>query len=142
ERGGRGESRKPTGLVAPRGGGPGARGVVGEEPPEPKRGGVRVRVQAGGVSSPALLRRGGVHPEKPRPPFTPGWDLVGVVDRLGDGVSGIEVGQVVAALPVTGAYADYVCLPERELGPVPPGLDPAEAGGLGLNYVPAYQMMP
>ena len=62
-------------------------------------------------------------------------DLVGVVDRLGDGVSGIEQGQIVAALPITGAYAEFVCLPQRELVPVPDGLDAAEAAGLILNYV-------
>jgi NADPH2:quinone reductase len=74
-------------------------------------------------------------------PFTPGWDLVGVVDRLGPGVSGIEPGQMVAALPITGAYAESVCLPQRELVPVPSGLDPAEAVSLVLNYVTAYQML-
>jgi NADPH2:quinone reductase len=77
-------------------------------------------------------------------PFTPGWDLVGVVDRLGDGVSGIEPGrpgQMVAAMPISGAYAEYVCLPQQELVPVPSGLDAAEAVSLVLNYTTAYQMM-
>ena len=46
------------------------------------------------------MMREGVHPETPKVPFTPGWDLVGVVDRLGDGTSGIEIGQIVAALPI------------------------------------------
>jgi NADPH:quinone reductase-like Zn-dependent oxidoreductase len=64
-----------------------------------------------------------------------------VVDRLGDGVSGIEPGQIVAALPIHGAYAELVCLPQRELVPVPTGLDAAEAVSLVLNYITAYQMM-
>src|SRR5262249_28108593 len=88
-----------------------------------------------------LMMREGIHPETPRVPFTPGWDLVGVVDRLGAGVSGIEPGQGVAALPVSGAYAEFVCLPPPELGPVPPGLDAAEAVSLVPNYVTAYQML-
>jgi NADPH2:quinone reductase len=87
------------------------------------------------------MMREGVHPETPRLPFTPGWDLVGAVDRLGAGVSGIAPGQIVAALPIHGAYAEFVCLPQRELVPVPPGLDPAEAVSLVLNYVTAYQML-
>jgi NADPH2:quinone reductase len=74
-------------------------------------------------------------------PFTPGWDLVGVVDRLGDGIAGIEPGQIVAALPIHGAYAEFVCLPQRELVPVPSGLDAAEAVSLVLNYITAYQML-
>src|SRR5574341_2162695 len=87
------------------------------------------------------MMREGIHIETPRLPFTPGWDLVGVVDRLGQGVSGIEPGQVVAAMPISGAYAQFVCLPPRELVPVPSGLDAAEAVSLVLNYITAYQML-
>src|SRR5262245_31536776 len=122
-------------------GGPEELRLVEEECPEPKEGEVRVRVLAAGVSLPDLMMREGVHPETPRLPFTPGWDLLGVVDQLGDGVSGIERGQVVAALPISGGYAEFVCLRQRELVPVPSGLDPAEAVSLILNYVTAYQML-
>jgi NADPH2:quinone reductase len=87
------------------------------------------------------MMREGIHPETPRLPFTPGWDLIGVVDRLGVGVSGIVSGQLVAALPISGAYAEFVCLPPRELVPVPAGVDAAEAVSLVLNYVTAYQML-
>jgi len=130
-----------TRIIVTHYGGPDALRVLEEECPEPKNGEVRVRVLAAGVSLPDLMAREGVHPETPRLPFTPGWDLVGVVDRLGAGVSGIEVGRTVAALPISGAYAEFVCLPQRELIPVPSGLDPAEAVSLGLNYVTAYQML-
>jgi NADPH2:quinone reductase len=74
-------------------------------------------------------------------PFTPGWDLVGVVDELGAGVSEIEPGQIVAALPIHGAYPELVCLPRGELVPMPEGVDAAEAVSLVLNYITAYQMM-
>ena len=130
-----------TRIIVTHYGGPAALQVLEEECPEPKDGEVRVRVLAAGVSLPDVMAREGVHPETPPVPFTPGWDLVGVVDRLGDGVTGIEPGQIVAALPIHGAYAEFVCLPQRELVPVPPGLDAAEAVSLGLNYVTAYQMM-
>jgi NADPH2:quinone reductase len=130
-----------TRVVVTQYGGPEALQVVEEECPEPKPGEVRVKVLAAGVSLPDILAREGVHPETPLPPFTPGWDLVGVVDRLGDGVSGIEPGQTVAAMPISGAYAEFVCLPQGALVPVPAGLDPAEAVSLVLNYITAYQMM-
>jgi NADPH2:quinone reductase len=130
-----------TRIVVARYGGPDALRAIEEERPEPKSGEVRVKVLAAGVSLPDVMMREGVHPETPRLPFTPGWDLVGEVDRLGAGVSGFEPGQIVAALPVTGAYAEFVCLPPRELVPVPPGLDAAEAVSLVLNYVTAYQML-
>jgi len=122
-------------------GGPDALRLVEEECPEPKAGEVRVRVLAAGVSLPDVMAREGIHPETPPVPFTPGWDLVGVVDRLGDGVSGIEPGRTVAALPIHGAYAQFVCLPQRELVPVPSGLDAAEAVSVVLNYITAYQML-
>ena len=132
---------KHTRIIVTHYGGPDALRVVEEECPEPKDGEVRVRVLAAGVSLPDIMAREGVHPETPRLPFTPGWDLVGVVDRLGDGVSGIEPGQIVAAMPISGAYAEFVCLPQRELVPVPSGLDAAEAVSLVLNYITAYQML-
>jgi NADPH:quinone reductase-like Zn-dependent oxidoreductase len=122
-------------------GGPDALRVVEEDCREPKGGEVRLRVLAAGVSLPDLMMREGVHPETPPLPFTPGWDLIGMVDSLGAGISGIEPGQIVAALPIRGAYAEFVCLPQRELVPVPSGLDPAEAVTLVLNYVTAYQML-
>jgi NADPH:quinone reductase len=122
-------------------GGPDALQVVEEACPEPKQGDVRVRVLAAGVALPDIMAREGIHPETPPVPFTPGWDLVGVVDQLGAGVSGIEPGQIVAALPISGAYAEFVCLPQHELVPVPSGLDASEAVSLVLNYVTAYQML-
>ena len=130
-----------TRVIVTHYGGPDALRVVEEECPEPKNGEVRVRVLAAGVSLPDVMAREGVHPETPPLPFTPGWDLVGVVDRLGTGVSGIEPGQTVAALPIHGAYAEFVCLRQRDLVPVPSGLDAGEAVSLVLNYVTAYQML-
>src|SRR5437762_2124521 len=102
---------------------------------------VRVKVLAAGVSLPDVLAREGVHPETPRVPYTTGWNLVGIVDQVGKGVSGFELGQTVAAMPISGCYAQYVCLPQRKLIPVPAGLDPAEAVAAVLNYITAYQML-
>lgn len=130
-----------TRVIVTHYGGPDALRVVDEECPEPADGEVRVRVLAAGVSLPDVMAREGIHPETPPVPFTPGWDLVGVVDRLGAGVLEAQPGQMVAAMPIHGAYAGFVCLPQRELVPVPPGLDAAEAVCLVLNYITAYQMM-
>lgn len=130
-----------TRIIITQYGGPDALQVVEEPCPEPKEGEVRVKVLAAGVSLPDLMMREGIHPETPRLPFTPGWDLVGVVDRLGNGVSGIDPGQIVAALPIHGAYSEFVCLPPRDLVPVPIDLDAAESVSLVLNYVTAYQML-
>ena len=90
---------KYTRIVITHYGGPDALQVVEEECPEPKPGEVRVRVLAAGVALPDVLAREGVHPETPRVPYTPGWDLVGTVDELGQGVIGVELRQIVAAMP-------------------------------------------
>src|SRR5215213_7982463 len=128
-------------VVVSRLGGPEVLEVREEELPEPGLGEVRVRILATGVSYADLLMREGVHPEALRPPFTPGWDLVGVIDKPGVGAYALEPGQMVAALPVWGANAEYLCLPQGELVLVPAGLDPAEALVVVFNYVTAYQMM-
>jgi NADPH2:quinone reductase len=89
--------------------------------------------------------RQGIHPESwnlGRTPFTPGWDVVGVIDKLGDKVSSTwQTGQMVAALPIVGGYSENIILSSNELVPVPAGLHHAEAVSLVLNYTTAYQML-
>ena len=122
-------------------GGPDVLTNIEEDVPTPSAGELRVRVLAAGVSLPDVLAREGVHPETPRVPYTPGWDLIGTVDQLGRGVAGLQLGQTVAAMPIHGCYAQYVCVQQRKVVPVPAGLDAAEAVALVLNYVTAYQML-
>ena len=128
-------------VVVTQPGGPDVLQIMEQAAREPKAGEVRVKVSAAGVSYADLLMREGVHPETPPTPFTPGWDLIGRVERLGDGVSGFEPGEVVAALPIYGGYTEVICLPQDDLFPVPAGLNEAEAVSLVMNYVTAYQMM-
>jgi len=111
---------------------------------EPRANEVRVKVLAAGVSFADILMREGIHPESwnlGRIPFTPGWDVVGVVDKLGEKVTTWRTGQVVAALPIVGGYSEYILLSSNELVPVPHGLDHAEAVSLVLNHTTAYQML-
>jgi NADPH:quinone reductase-like Zn-dependent oxidoreductase len=122
-------------------GGPEVLTIVEEEIPVPKRGELRVKVLAAGVSLPDILAREGVHPETPRVPYTPGWDLIGIVDELGEGVAEFTPKQTVVAMPVHGCYAQYLCVSRRKLLAVPAGLDAAEAVAVVLNYITAYQML-
>jgi len=136
--------RKYKHIVIPRFGGPENLLLAEDELPAPRANEVRVKVLAAGVSFADVLMRQGVHPESMihgRPPFTPGWDVVGVIDKLGDNVSTWQTGQMVAALPIVGGYAEHILLSSDELVPVPPGLDPGEAVSLVLNYITAYQML-
>ena len=131
-------------IVIPRFGGQENLSLAEDELLEPRANEVRVKVLAAGVSFADILMRKGVHPESwnlGRIPFTPGWDVVGIVDKLGDKVSTWQTGQMVAALPIVGGYSEYIILSSDELVPVPPGLDHAEAVSLVLNYITAYQML-
>jgi NADPH2:quinone reductase len=115
--------------------------LVEEDLPSLRPGEVRLKMLAAGVSYPDLMMCQGIHPEARRLPFTPGWDVVGTVDVLGEGVESVPLGATVAAMPIVGGYAEYLCLPATELVRLPQELDPAEAVCLILNYVTAYQML-
>ena len=133
-------------VVVSRHGGPEVLQVVEEELPEPRPGEARVKVLAAGISAYDLMfRRSGSLPGTPRVPFTLGEDIVGVVDKVGAGVSSVEPGQTVAGgtfcLGVGGGYVEFICLPTSELVPVPAGVDPAEAVCIVVNYLTAQMAM-
>ena len=123
-------------------GGPEVLKMVEEEDPRPGPGEVRVKVLAAGVSfTDAQLRAGTYLPGAPKPPFTPGYELVGVVEELGPGCSTLRVGDRIGALTVWGADADRVCVPEVGSVQVPEDLDPAEVLSLLFPYMTAYQVL-
>lgn len=133
-------------VVVTRHGGPDVLQVVEEDIPEPRAGEVRVKVLAAGVSAFDLMfRQSGRLPGTPSVPFTLGEDVVGVVDKLGEEVSTVELGQTVAGaticLGVGGGYAEFICLPASELVPVPAGVDPTEAVCVVVNYLTAHMAM-
>jgi NADPH:quinone reductase len=100
-------------VVVERFGGPEVLTVVEEDDPRPGPGEVLVRVLAAGVSFTDALIRAGTYLGGPSPPFTPGYELVGVVEELGPGCSRLREGDRVGALTVWGANAERVCVPER-----------------------------
>jgi len=107
----------------------------------PKAGELRVKIRAAGAGFTDITMRTGYYPYRPPFPFVQGYELVGEVDALGEGVTGLRLGQRVAALTVHGAYAEYIVREADHFVPVPDGLDDAEAVALILNYVTAYQMI-
>jgi len=110
--------------------------------PVPGSGEVRIKVLAAGTGfTDAFIRRGRYPDFKGPLPFTPGYDLVGVVEATGPGVPASLTGQLVADLCVVGGYAQYAIRPARFLVPVPGDLDPAEAVCIPLAYLTAYQML-
>jgi NADPH2:quinone reductase len=107
------------------------------------RGEVRVRVLASGVEYTDVLIRRRLYPQTMlrRPPFVLGYDVVGEIDQLGDGVSGFQVGDRVADLTVVGSNAAFRTLRADHLARVPAGVDAAEAATLILSWTTAYQLL-
>ncbi len=110
--------------------------------PEPGPGQVRVRVIAASASFTDIMVRKGIYSGVDAElPYPPGYDMVGVVDALGPGVTGLALGQRVADLTVWGAYTEYMIRPAEKLVPVPDGLAAEDAVVMVLSYMTAYQML-
>jgi hypothetical protein len=122
-------------------GGPDVLSVVEDDDPRPGHGEVRLRVLAAGVSFTDAQIRAGTYMGGPKPPFTPGYELVGIVEELGPGCSRLREGDRIGALMVWGADAESVCVPEKYAVAVPEDLDPAEVVSLIFPYMTAYQML-
>jgi NADPH:quinone reductase len=112
------------------------------DPPEPREGEVRVRVLVTSAAFTDVMIRKGMYPDvKEKPPFTLGYDMVGVIDKAGAGASRFRLGDRVADLTTTGSYAEYICVPEERLTPVPARVSDVDALGMILSAVTAYQML-
>jgi NADPH:quinone reductase-like Zn-dependent oxidoreductase len=122
-------------------GGPEVFRVIEDDVRDPGENEVRVKILATGVAFADVLMRRGLYSGVPPLPYSPGYDIVGVIDSCGSGVTQWKQGDVVAALTKTGGYSRYIVLPESQLVRVPAGLDPAEAVSLVLNYTTAYQLI-
>jgi NADPH:quinone reductase-like Zn-dependent oxidoreductase len=128
-------------IVVDRFGGPEVLKLVETDTPRPDPGEVCVKVLAAGVSFTDAQLRAGSYLGVPKPPFTPGYELVGIVDEVGPSCSRLREGDRVAALTVWGAYAERVCVPEADVVEVPEDLDPAKVVSLVLPYMTAYQLL-
>jgi NADPH:quinone reductase-like Zn-dependent oxidoreductase len=120
--------------------------IIETQRPVPGRGEVLVRVHAAGVNpTDWKTRERGVFANGARPPFTLGFDVAGVVEAVGDGVTLFQVGDEVFGMPrfphPAGAYAEYVAAPARHFAPRPQGLTHIQAGALPLASLTAWQAL-
>ena len=116
--------------------------VVDAPLPTADRGEVRVRVLASSVEYTDVTIRRHMYPwVRRRPPFVMGYDVIGEINQLGDGVSGFQVGDRVADLTVVGSNAAYRTLRADHLTRVPASVDVAEAATLILSWTTAYQLL-
>jgi NADPH:quinone reductase-like Zn-dependent oxidoreductase len=128
-------------VVVTQRGGPEVLQIVEKELLPPETGQVRIKVLATGVGGTDINYRYGRSPLSPKVPFVPGYEVMGVVDAVGQGVTRVALGERVAALTGQGSYTEMMYLGEEHLAPVPASISPEDAVVLVLNYVTAYQML-
>ncbi|MGD0545010.1 MAG: zinc-binding dehydrogenase [Candidatus Acidiferrales bacterium] len=115
--------------------------------PRPKAGEALIRVKAIGVNFADLLQRMGIYPGTPKPPFIPGLEVAGVVEKVAEGggksAEGepLRPGEAVAALMQFNAYASWVAVPARQVYRLPAGMPFEDAAAIPGNYLTAYHSM-
>lgn len=122
-------------IQVSRTGGPEVLELVDIVKPEPKPGEVRVRIHASGVNFIDTYLREGRYPAPL--PFVPGQEAAGVVEALGEGVSGFAVGDHVAWTHARGTYAEFACVPVELLLKAPEGLSFEDAAAVLLQGMTA-----
>ncbi len=116
--------------------------VTEKELPEPAANEVRVKVLTTCANFTDVMIRKGMYPDvKEKPPFALGYDMVGVIDKIGEGVENFKEGDRVADMTVIGSYTEYMCIPAENLVSVPEPVDAANAVCLVLSYATAYQLL-
>jgi NADPH:quinone reductase-like Zn-dependent oxidoreductase len=105
--------------------------------PSPSDGEIRIAVHAAGVNFADVLARVGLYPDAPKPPLVVGYEVAGVVDVVGPGVTRVIPGERVVALTRFGGYATGVVVPEAFVFPLPSILSDTEGAALPVNYLTA-----
>ena len=106
--------------------------------PVPAAGEVRLKVEAVGINFADVLASAGQYLTRTRVPYTPGMEFAGTIDALGEGVTGLEVGQRVASLGGRGGLAEFALSPTAALIPVPASFSGTQAAAFPVSYFTAY----
>ena len=112
----------------------------------PGAGEIRVRVEAIGLNRSEAVFRAGLYPVQPKLPTPIGYEAAGIVEALGAGVQGFEIGERVCVLPTFqlgqyGVYAERAIVPARSVLPAPAGLTPIEAASIWMQYLTALAIV-
>ena len=103
--------------------------------PQPGDGQVLVKIEAAGVNPVDTYLRTGIHAHAPDLPYTPGKDGAGVVETVGDNVSGVKPGdRVYTAGSISGTYADQGLFGEKQLGRLPDNVSFEKGAGVWTPY--------
>jgi NADPH:quinone reductase-like Zn-dependent oxidoreductase len=127
-------------------GGPEVLTLENIELPAPGAGEIRIRVEAIGLNRSEAMFRAGKYPIKPKLPCFVGYEAAGIVESLGAGVTGFSPGERICVLPNYrlgdyGVYGEEAIVPARSVVASPPGLSPAEAASVWMQYFTAWAIL-
>ena len=125
-------------VVLTRSGGPEVFEVLERPDPAVGAGEVRIAVHAAGLNFADTMARVGLYPAAPKPPCVLGYEVAGEVETIGEGVSGLTVGQRVMAGTKFGGQAELAVAQARDVMPMPEHLSFEEGAAFCVNYGTAY----
>ena len=128
-------------LVIPRYGAPEVLEVRDAPDPVVQPGTVRIRVRAAGINFSDLLARQGLYPDAPKPPCTIGYEVSGVVEAVGPGVTTFRVGDRVVATTRFGGQSELVVVPVAAVFPLPDGWTFEQGAAFPVVYLTAHHML-
>ena len=128
-------------VIITRHGGPEVLHVRETAEPQLKSGDVLIDVQFSGINFADLLMRMGLYPSAPKPPFTPGYEVSGVITKVGSTENDELLGKSVAALTKFGGYSSKVVVKKDRLIALPDGVDMALAAAMPVVYLTSYVML-
>jgi NADPH2:quinone reductase len=109
--------------------------------PQPGAGEVLIEIQAASLNFPDLLIVQNKYQMKPPLPFVPGSEYAGVVRALGEGVQGLQVGQMAACLSGTGGFGTHTLAPAKLCMPLPAGFPAVDAAAFIMTYATSHHAL-
>ncbi len=128
-------------LLIPRYGPPEVLEVRDAPDPAVAPGTVRIRVRAAGVNFSDLLARQGLYPDAPKPPCTIGYEVAGVIDTVGPGVTTARAGDRVVATTRFGGQSELAVVPTKAVFPLPEGWSFEQGAAFPVVYLTAHHML-
>jgi len=125
-------------IVITKHGGPEVLAVQERPDPTPGPGQVRIEVGAAGLNFAEVMARQGLYPDAPKPPCVVGYEVAGTIAELGEGVTGVAVGDRVIAGTEFGGHAEQVVVGEGEIIPLPDNLSFEQGAAIPVNYSTAW----
>ena len=111
------------------------------ENPEPLDNQVRIKVHYVGINFAEIMARMKLYPGGPKPGSVLGGEVSGIIDKVGKDVKGLNVGEKVMGLSLSGSYSSHVCIDKNSIIPLPDNFQLDEAAAFPVAFITAYMMI-